>query len=189
MCYFSLLFHHWHGDEVNPHVSLKNPVAICSLPYPLPRPRPWCHSLKGILSFLTVCFSHAIIQCISHVMLITVEGKKSHQVQKSKKAVTRQWHEWDKGVHKRGADLRQPRAGQCDTSPVAGSLHTQISTWRQGEAAWEEQELWMASSCLSDKVSLLYHSAQPVQNNPAGNTVFLEDLQRRCWLPRFSSDR
>lgn len=37
---------------------------------------PQHHLLKGKLFFLTVCFSHAIIQCISHVMLITVEGKK-----------------------------------------------------------------------------------------------------------------
>lgn len=45
-------------------------------------------------------------------MLITVEGKKSRQVQKSKeKAMTRQWHEWDEGVHKRGINLRQIESG------------------------------------------------------------------------------
>lgn len=73
-----------------------------------------------------------------------------------------------------------PGVGQCDTSPVKLSLHTQISTWGQGEATWEKQGLWMASSCLPHKGFLLYHSAQPVPNNPTGKTVFLEDLQLLC---------
>lgn len=73
---------------------------------------PWCHLVKAKLPHLEVRFLHAVIQCISHVMLITVEGKKSHQVQKSKeKAMTRQWHEWDKGMHRRGIELRQTESG------------------------------------------------------------------------------
>lgn len=44
-------------------------------------------------------------------MLITVEGKKSHQVQKSKAAVTQQRHEWHKGMHKGETDLRHVEGG------------------------------------------------------------------------------
>lgn len=93
------------------HIALEQTCSNLSPLHLFLKPVPWCHLVKAKLLHLKVCFSCAVTQCISHVMLTTVEGKKSRQVQKSKeKAMTRQWHEWDKGTHKRGINLRQTKS-------------------------------------------------------------------------------
>lgn len=149
---------------------------------------PQCHLLKGKLFFLTVWFSHAIIQHISHVMLITVEGRESHQVQKSKKAMTRQRHEWDKAVHKRRTDLRHAESGMMQhltrgSVTACTGQHLRAGTgghWRSRSWGWQllvSHRRWFFCAILPG----LFRSIRPV-------TVFLEDLQFLCWLSVFNSD-
>lgn len=90
-CHFSLSLHTDIKKRLIPMLPQNESVAICPLLYLLPRPMTRCHLVKAKLLHLEVCFSLALTQCICHMILITGEGKKSRQVQKSKeKAMTRQ---------------------------------------------------------------------------------------------------